>query len=112
MGMTFKSHMVSIRPLCQEKAESTIVKMLKSSHCGVRFNKKKEEISDKKSRRLIKIPICTSVYMLDRSEAEFFDVIGTKFVRVFLLAILRHLFKKIILPAPLEQKWFESGFEL
>ncbi len=44
--------------------------MLKSSHRGVLFNKKKE-ISDKKSRPLIKIPICSSVYMLDRAEDEF-----------------------------------------
>ncbi len=45
-------------------------------------------------------------------EAEFWDVIGTKFskfLRVFILAIHRHLYKKISLPLPLEQKWLETG---
>jgi hypothetical protein len=41
-------------------------------------------------------------------EAEFLDIIGTKVLRVFLLAIHCHLYSRI-LPSPLEQKWFETG---
>jgi hypothetical protein len=46
-------------------------------------------------------------------EAEFFDVIGKKVFRVFLLAI--HLYESPLLtdftpPLPLEQKLFETGF--
>jgi hypothetical protein len=42
-------------------------------------------------------------------EAEFLDVIGTKVLKVFLLAIHSHLHKRILLPSPPEQKWFETG---
>jgi hypothetical protein len=35
-------------------------------------------------------------------------IIGTKILRVFFLAIHSHLYKRIP-PAPLEQKWFETG---
>jgi hypothetical protein len=37
-------------------------------------------------------------------EAEFMDAIGTKVLRVFLLALLTDF-----TPSPLEQKWFETG---
>ncbi len=42
------------------------------------------------------------------SESKFLDVIGTKVLRVFLLAI--HLYLRILLPLSplLEQKWFET----
>ncbi len=38
-------------------------------------------------------------------EAEFLDVIGTKILRIFLLAIHSHLYYGFY-SAPLEQKWF------
>ncbi len=41
-------------------------------------------------------------------EAEFLDVIGTKFLRVFLLAIHSHLYQRILPPHP-TQKLFETG---
>jgi hypothetical protein len=40
-------------------------------------------------------------------EDEFLNVIGTKVIRVFLLAIHSHLYLRIL--PPLEQKWFETG---
>ncbi len=44
------------------------------------------------------------------SEAEFLHVIGTKVLRVVLLAIHSHLYLRIMLPPPLlEQQWFETG---
>ncbi len=44
-----------------------------------------------------------------KTEAEFFDLVGTTVLRVFLLAIHSHLYKRILPPLPFEQKWFESG---
>jgi hypothetical protein len=40
-----------------------------------------------------------------QTEVEFLDVIGTKVLRVFLLAIVQTNFT----PSRLEQKWFETG---
>ncbi len=42
-------------------------------------------------------------------EAELLDVIVTKVLRVFLLAIHFHLYSRILLPPSLGQKWFETG---
>ncbi len=44
-----------------------------------------------------------------QQEAEFLDVIGTKVLRVFLLAIHSHLYKRILLPPPPPSK---SGLKL
>jgi len=42
-------------------------------------------------------------------EAEFLDVFATKVLRFFLFALKIHRYKRILLPPPLEQKWFEIG---
>jgi hypothetical protein len=42
-------------------------------------------------------------------EAEFWDIIGPKVLRVFLLAIHSHLLTDFNPPLPLEQKLFETG---
>jgi hypothetical protein len=41
-------------------------------------------------------------------EAAFLDVIGAKVLRVFLRAIHNHLYYRILLHPPPEQKWFET----
>ncbi len=46
------------------------------------------------------------------AEAEFLDVIGTKVLRVFLLAMHSHLYQWIFLPPPPLSKWFEAGFNV
>jgi hypothetical protein len=45
------------------------------------------------------------------TEVKFLDVIGTKVLRVFLLAIDSHLYQRVYpTPPPLpQQKWFETG---
>jgi hypothetical protein len=48
-------------------------------------------------------------YQQNWAEAEFLDVIRTKVLRDFLLAILSHIFQRILLPTPpTEQKWFDT----
>ncbi len=44
-------------------------------------------------------------------EAEFLDVIGTKVLEVFLLAIHSHLYTNRYYspPSPIEQNWFKNG---
>ncbi len=44
-----------------------------------------------------------------RPEAEFLYVIGTKVLRVFLLAIHSHLTKGFYSPPPLEKNWFKTN---
>jgi hypothetical protein len=39
-------------------------------------------------------------FLLSDTVAEFFNIIGTTFLRVFLLAIHSHLYKRILLPSP------------
>jgi hypothetical protein len=50
---------------------------------------------------------------LRKPEAEFLSVIGTKVLKVFLLAIHSYLYLRIFLPPPppfnLGQMWFETG---
>ncbi len=49
-------------------------------------------------------------YIAHNTEAEFFDVTGTKVLRVFLLAIHSHLYYQILLPPPpLSKKCFKTG---
>jgi hypothetical protein len=43
------------------------------------------------------------------TEAEFLDVIGIKVMIVYPLAIHSHLYQRILLRLPSEQKWFETG---
>jgi hypothetical protein len=47
------------------------------------------------------------------AEAEFLDIIGTKLLRVFLLAIQSQspLLTEFYSPPPLKQKWFKTGLE-
>jgi hypothetical protein len=49
-----------------------------------------------------------------KPETEFLNVIGTKVLRVFLLAIHSHVYPPPPpappRPPPLEQKWVETGF--
>jgi hypothetical protein len=52
-----------------------------------------------------------SVFVLgtfNRAEDEFLDVIGTKVLSVFLLAIHSHSTNGLP-PFPFEKKWFETG---
>ncbi len=46
---------------------------------------------------------CRLGISVQMSEAQFLDVIGTKVLRVFLLAIHSHLYYRIVLPPSLEQ---------
>ncbi len=50
-----------------------------------------------------------TVIVKNTTEAEFLHVIGTKVLRVVLLAIHSHLYLRIMLPPSLEQKCFETG---
>jgi hypothetical protein len=49
---------------------------------------------------------CTQFHISQIPEAEFLDIIGIKCSSVFLLAIHSHLYQRILLPPPIEQKWF------
>jgi hypothetical protein len=49
-------------------------------------------------------------FLVNIEEAEFLDVIGTKVLRVFLLAIHSHLYQRIPPPPP-EEKWVDTGLQ-
>ncbi len=50
---------------------------------------------------------CKMFWIVGNTEAELLDVIGTNVLRVFLLAILSHLYYGFY--SHLLQKWFETG---
>jgi hypothetical protein len=71
--------------------------------------KKKQPVFQNRSAANSVDPHLTGLYEMYRtllalhSEAEFLNVIGTKVLIVFLLAIHMHP------PPPFEQKWFDTG---
>ena len=72
---------------------------------------KKSTLNDLVHLTPLRIPLMNPPYLCLQysTEAEFSDVIGTKVLRVFLIAIHSHLYYGFYPPPLLEQKWFETG---
>jgi hypothetical protein len=66
-------------------------------------------LSERVSYRIIGC-IVIAFFILRGDEAEFLDVIGTKVLKVFLLAFHSHLYFTTPPPPPLERNWFDTGF--